>query len=60
MWLNLSETTDIKKASVVLVTLVKRAWHGLTVAVRTFEIAHAFVFLLISDSTLKIEAINYV
>ena len=42
MWLNLSETTDIKKASIVLVTLVKRPWHGLTVTVRTFETAHVF------------------
>ena len=60
LWLNLSEATDKKKASVVPATLVKREWHGLAVAVRTFETAHMFVFLLISDSTLKIEAINYV
>lgn len=31
-----------------------------TVALRTFLIVGVFVFLLISDSTFKIEAINYV
>lgn len=35
-------------------------WHGMTISVRTFITAGVFIFLLISDGTFKIGAINYV